>query len=665
MNIGKRISAAFKALRGFEDYDDKKYLEYLGAGPLKSGVTVNEITSLKLSAVFAAVNIYAGVFASVPKKIMRRLPGGGSEVAYDHPMYDRLHTKPNDTDMSAWNWIFSQVAHKFIWGQWLTWVKFHSYRHRELIPLLPDRTHLDSYNKNRYVTITDGRHEYIPASQVMHIPHFSLNGVTGKGVIHYARESLGISTALDQFAASYFGSGTHAGGIMQMQGNVDTEEKKRLQVDFNEKYSGLGKSHKVIFVTNAEYKPDNADPEKSQALESRQFSVEEVARWMNLPPHILRDLSRATFSNIEHQGIELVVYSFYPFASQIENAMNIAFFDEEERREYYVNFELKGLLRGDIKARTEFYTAMVDRGIFNSDDVLRLEDMNPQPNGLGSVYLVPLNMLNKEYVIKPQSLRIEGEKKSGEFPILRSAYFKRSAALRRKLTIAYLPKFQEYGEDIVAAEVKAIREAIADSFNTKTEADFTAWLDTFYPDFAEEIRKRAAPLLSSYATSILPVAQEEVGSEFDVSANYQTFGREYLDAFIIRHVDSSAGQLKELVQKARDEQIDPAELLEERLAEWEEKRGEKIAGRESVRGENAFSRSAFAFLGVKKLRSIAYRDTCPYCSNLDGKVIGIEEVFLPAGDFQPDGAERPLTVSSARKHPPYHDGCDCGIGPES
>ncbi len=479
MKIINRLSAAVKALRGFEDYDDQKWLDYTGGGITKAGIRINEVNSLSISAIYSAINIIAGTIASIPKAIYRELKSGGKEKARDHPLYDRLHNKPNNSNLTSWQWIFTQLVHKYIWGNWYTQIDTKSYRDRELIPLLPDRTWFDK-DKDRYVTRNkkDGREIYITKEEMLHIPHFSLDGISGKGVIHYARESLGISKALDIFAGSFFGSGIHPGGFVEVPGELKKEPRDELQKDFNKKYRGLGKLYSAIFLTGgAKWKKEEIDPEKAQALESRQFSVIEVSRWMNLPPHIMRELSRATYSNIEQQGIELVIYSFLPLTTQIEQAMNIVFFDNEERKDHYVKFELKGLLRGDIKARTEFYKAMLDRGVYNADQVLDLEDENPQPDGLGKIYHVPLNMINKELIVSPQPLTINENKsnsiaKRGLSPTAQ----KRSAALRRKITISYKGQFDEYGKKIVKKEVDAIRGAIEEMLSQKGIVEFNNWL---------------------------------------------------------------------------------------------------------------------------------------------------------------------------------------------
>lgn len=667
IKLGRRIAAAATAFRKFEEYDEKKWNEWQRGPMTAAGTRVNEISSLTISALFAALNFLATTFASLPRSVYRRLPDGSKIWDYDHPLYDRLHNKPNDSDLTAWQWIYTSIFHKYLWGNWYTYQDVQSYQNQELIPLLPDRTWLDPENDQRYIThIKNGQkipqRIYLPRSQVLRIPHISLDGVGGKGIVHYARESLGLAKSQDAFAGTFFGSGIHAGGFVEVGQSMEEDTRQGLQKDFNEKYGGLGRSWKAIFLTGgAKFTESQIDAQKSQALESRQFSVVEIARWMNLPPHILRDLVRATFSNIEEQSLELVIYSLLPVTTQVEQAMNVKLFDEEQRRTHYVKFDLKGLLRGDLKARMEFYKAMIDRGIFNADMVLELEDMNPQPNGLGQVYVMPLNMVNKEMVVSPQPLTIENKDNSLVDRATVQIVKKRSSAIRRRLTIAYKPKFEEFARQLVKKETDAVKAAVEEMLSQHGITEFNAWLDGFYRDFGKEIDKLMAPLITSYATAVLPIAQEEINSDSDIESQYLNFQREYREVFAKRHIISSQGQIDAVIRDSQKKGESDREALEQRLTEWEEKRPGKIVMRETVRAENAFTRSVFALCGIVKIMSIAYGKNCPYCQDLHGKVIGIDEYFLPKGDFQPEGAERPLTVTSNHSHPPYHDGCDCGI----
>lgn len=666
VSLTKRITNAWHALRGDPGFDDRWY-EIFPGSMTKAGTRINEESSLTISTLFAAVNFLASTMATLPTVVLRRLPNGGREHALNHPLYDRLHNKVNDEGLNSWQWKFTSIMHKYLWGNWYTWHWVRTYQNQQLYPLLPQRmVKYDEKDKGYIYRLKSGQPVFIPRGQLLHIPHISTDGVMGKGIVHYARESLGLAKAQEEFAATFFGQGIHPGGFVEVAGTMGEETRVGVQKDFNEKYGGLGRDWRFIFLTgDAKVKEASVDAQKAQALESRQFSVVEVARWMNLPPHILRDLVRATFSNIEQQSLELVIYSLLPVATQIEQAMNIRLFDDIERRTHYVKFELKGLLRGDLDARTKFYTAMLDRGVFNADTVLELEDMNPQPNGLGQVYVLPLNMVNKQYVVGGGGPSLTIEEDSGPPAASRTqallTYRQRSVAERRLLTKAWKPVFERAAGQLVKKEVAAIRAAAEEMLKERSASDFHLWLDEFYQEFSNQVKKTIGGTVHKYATDLLPIALKEIGSEADVSIEYIEFRRRYLDDLAQRHVTTSRQALLAVLREAEAEGLDLAEALEERLQAWEDKRPAKITMHETVRAEGAFARAAFASAGVIYLRWLAFGDSCPYCTALDGTVVGIDQTFVAEGDYQPEGAEEPLKISGTRRHPPLHGGCDCSI----
>jgi len=294
VSLIKRVSTAFRILRGTAPED---WAAYFGTGSMrgktKAGTRIDEVNALTISALFAALNFLGGVVASLPLRVRRTLPAGGNEPAKDHPLYDRIHAKPNDTGMTAWQWIHTSLLHKYLWGNFWTW---WDRRSMDLTILFPDRTRLDPGEKA--VITHDARGRRLPLidrRDVLLVPHISLGGVIGKGIVHYARESLGLMKAQDEFASGFFGSGIKAGGFVQVPIGSTMGEPTRLglQKDFNEKYSELGQSWKAIFLSGgAEWKPNEIDAQKAQALESRQFSIAEVSRWTGLSPHLLHDRPR-------------------------------------------------------------------------------------------------------------------------------------------------------------------------------------------------------------------------------------------------------------------------------------------------------------------------------------------------------------------------------------
>ncbi len=666
LSLVKRISTAVRILRGTAHED---WVAFFGAArngrKTKAGPAIDESSAMTISAVFAALNFLGGVVASLPLRVYRSLPGGGKARAVEHPLYDRLHAKPNSTGLTAWQWIYTSMLHKYLWGNWWTALSRPSL---ELTPLLPDRTWIDP-RVPQFVQTRDnaGGEIVLDRRDVLLIPHVSLGGVTGKGIVHYARESLGLMKAQEEFASTFFGSGIKAGGFVEIpEGKTMSEDTRQgLQKDFNDKYAQLGESWKAIFLSGgAEWKPNEVDAQKAQALESRQFSIAEVSRWTGLTPHLLHDLSRATFSNIEELDLALVMFTLTPIVSQAEQAMNVTFFDDRERAAgYYVKFELKGLLRGNLQARTQFYTQMLDRGVFHADDVLELEDMNPQRDGLGQAYLVPLNMVNKTTVVGgPARLTIEPAMRDvtprpKQIAAPARMIAQRTSALRRKITIAYSKQWEAYAKRILGEEIEQLRPGVEQWLGERSATEFVAWMETFYGTFRKRIGELSAPLIASYAGAILPVAQQEVGSDADLGPQFDQFVGQYRDTFVLRHAGHSQGALA----KAAKEAEDPRAAVSQVLDEWAEARADRIRLHESVRAESALARQVFKLAGIVKIRSIAYGSNCPYCRALDGRVVGIEEPFLEAGDFSPEGSTEPLVVTTARRHPPYHGSCDCGI----
>lgn len=692
MRMGARVRSAVNALRGqpmsFDEWMHISGNAFDAAGPSMAGPEVNAKTAMTLSAIFAAVNFYALTFAALPKVIYKkRADGKGRERAVDHPLYDRFKLKPNESEMTAFDLTYAQMAHKMLLGKFCTWVRGNTYQNRELIMLNPLKTFRDHENPNIYKTVFNGKTTEIPSWQIIEVPHVTLDGQRGRGILHFARDSLGISLSLEEFAGRFFKQGTHTGGIVELTGKSDVAERKRVEASFNEKYSGLGKSWRTVFLQNGKYHKDQSTPEQSQALESRKFSVEEAARWTNLPPHVLKDLSRATFSNIEHQGIELVTYSIMPIATQLEQAYDIGFFDAQERKDHYTKFELKGLLRGDMKTRSEFYRMMLDRGVYNADHVLELEDENPQPDGLGQMFTLPMNVVDKkdirdglsgsgslmrEKVLGSQErssrLATTEPRDTSRYPVeTRSSHATSGLNARRQLSSRYERKFEQFAESVVAEEVDAVRAKVKSKLRGDSLDAFLADIDSFYESFRDRVVSRAQPIIDSYAHDLLPLALEESGSEEEqeqIIESFESFESEYIDNVAKRHIDSSVGQIKALAEDLQNQGEDIADGVEGRLDEWSERRPGKIVMHELDRAENAFSRQTWILTGVTKLMSVAYgSDTCPYCNALDGKVVGIEEAFLDGTPFQPDGAEAPLQTNGPRRHAPYHDGCVCGIVP--
>jgi HK97 family phage portal protein len=181
---------------------------------------------------------------------------------------------------------------------------------------------------------------------------------------------------------------------MEHPGKLSEQAHQNLKKSLTEAYSGLGKSHRLMILEEGmKFSQIGIPPEDAQFIDTRRFQNEEIARIFRVPPHMLADLQKATFSNIEHQSIEFVMHTMVPWLKRWEQAIKRDLFLPSERSVYFPEFNVDGLLRGDIKSRYEAYAVGRQNGWLSADDIRELENMNPLPDGQGKVYLTPLNMV--------------------------------------------------------------------------------------------------------------------------------------------------------------------------------------------------------------------------------------------------------------------------------
>ena len=211
--------------------------------------------------------------------------------------------------------------------------------------------------------------------------------------IAQAREAVGLSLATEEYGAKFFGNGARPGGVLEHPGILKDPEK--LRESWNKVYQGTRNSHKVaVLEEGMKYHTIGIAPEDAQFLETRKYQVNEICRIFRVPPHLVGDLERATFSNIEHQSIEFVQHTIRPWLVRWEQAISRSLLDEKERLLYFAKFNVDGLMRGDYKSRMEGYAVGRQNGWLSANDIRGLEDLPPIPKEQGGdVYLVNGNMM--------------------------------------------------------------------------------------------------------------------------------------------------------------------------------------------------------------------------------------------------------------------------------
>ncbi len=358
-----------------------------------SGKTVNERTALQTTAVYACVRILAETIASLPLHTYR-YTDRGKEKALDHPLYYLLHDEPNP-EMTSFVFRETLMSHLLLWGNaYAQIVRDGRSQILSLYPLLPDKMTVDRASNGEliYQYRTDRGLYLLHREEVLHVPGLGFDGLIGYSPIAMAKNAIGMSIAAEEYGSSFFANGANPGGVLEHPGVV--KDPKRVRESWNAVYQGSSNAHRIaVLEEGMKFQAIGIPPEQAQFLETRKFQINEIARIFRVPPHMLADLEKSSFSNIEQQSLEFVKYTLDPWVIRWEMAIQKALFLPFEKKQYFVKFNLDGLLRGDYQSRMSGYATGRQNGWLSSNDIRELENMNPIPPELGGdLYLINGNM---------------------------------------------------------------------------------------------------------------------------------------------------------------------------------------------------------------------------------------------------------------------------------
>ena len=367
-------------------------------GATSSGKSVNERSSLQMTAVYSCVRILSEAVAGLPLHVYRYNDNGGKEKAIDHPLYRLLHDEPN-TEMTAFAFRETLMSHLLLWGN--AYAQIIRNGRGEVIglyPLMPNKMKVDRDSKgNIYYTYSRTQDDtklskpgevVLSPHEVLHIPGLGFDGIIGYSPIAMAKNAVGMAIACEEYGAKFFANGAAPGGVLEHPGIV--KDPERVRQSWNSVYQGSGNSHKVaVLEEGMKYTPIGISPEQAQFLETRKFQINEIARIFRVPPHMVGDLEKSSFSNIEQQSMEFVKYTLDPWVVRWEQTINRMLFSSEEKKTYFVKFNVDGLLRGDYQSRMNGYATARQNGWMSSNDIRELENLDKIPAELGGdLYLI-------------------------------------------------------------------------------------------------------------------------------------------------------------------------------------------------------------------------------------------------------------------------------------
>lgn len=405
MGLIKNITEGFGLSSAAPDW----FYNWLGAGPSKTGINVNEQTAMRFTAVFACIRVLSETLASMPIILYKDRKIGdkssGKDRAVDHPLYDILKTAPNK-EMPSMILKETMMGHVCSSGNCYSQVQRN--RRGEVVGLNLLPWTVTNVIRNaityeiEYWTNDRGKQIMLNPEEVFHIPGLGFDGVKGYSPIKMAMEAIGLGIAAEAFGASFFGNGATMSGIAEYEGKLSDTGFNRFKDSFNETYAGLGNVKKVLFLeSGSKFHQLTIPPNEAQFLETRRFQKEEVASIYRVPLHLIQDLQKSSNNNIEHQSLEFVMYTMLPWFTRWEQFINFKLLTKGERKQgYFAEFLINALMRGDAKSRSYMLHLMRQDGVINADQWLELENMNPQEGEGGKAYLINGNFISVETAAK-------------------------------------------------------------------------------------------------------------------------------------------------------------------------------------------------------------------------------------------------------------------------
>lgn len=368
--------------------------EMLRGRSTQAGVNVNHETAMRATAVYASVRVLAEGVAQLPLILYRRRADGGKDRAVSNPLSRVFQQMPN-TWQTSFEFREMMVGHLALRGNFYAWKNMvdRGTRVRELIPLHPDRMEVEQQADSSLIyryTFDSGDRREIPQGEIFHVRGLSFDGVVGIDPISYQRESIGHYLAAERHGANFFGNGAHPSGALKHPQKLSDTAHRNLEESFQRNYGGTESGRPMVLEEGMEWQQLSISNENSQFLETYKHKRTEIASMFRVPPHMIGDMERATFSNIEQQSLDFVIYTLLPWLKRIEQAIQRDLIPESSRNELFAEHLVEGLLRGDSSARQEFYVAMLEHGVFSPNEVREKENLNPRDNG--DAYYFPANM---------------------------------------------------------------------------------------------------------------------------------------------------------------------------------------------------------------------------------------------------------------------------------
>ena len=382
-NLFEKRAISFQTVWGSGDFVDVQS---------QSGTVINSDTAMQLNAVFAAVSLISDTISTLPIDAYIRSQGAR------YPLRPRpvWVTKP-DVDTTKEAFYGSAIVSLLLEGN--VFIRVFRNRRGEIVDmkvLNPLDVEIRRNGQGRVIFNVKGSERALTKEEIVFIPDVVKPGsLRGISRVEALKENFGLASALEKYAARFFGSGTQTSGVLEVPGNLTAEQAKSMQEAFDSRHRGWARAHKTAIITGgAQYKPTNVPNDQAQFLDSRRMAVEDVSRAFNIPPHLLGLPGTNTYASVEQNNIAFVTHTLRPIAQKIEGALTALLSEETGKEAAFIKFSLDGLLRADVNTRTEAYARGLQSGYYKINDIRRFEDLEPIDDASAETVRVPLANVN-------------------------------------------------------------------------------------------------------------------------------------------------------------------------------------------------------------------------------------------------------------------------------
>ena len=360
-----------------------------------NSTTIDNDKALTLTAVWCAIRLLSESVSSLPCSVYTKQANGDKVEDTKSRIYNLLKYRPNNYQNKITFFEYIMMSICTDGNSYVQIVRDGSGRPSQLIPISPDTVD---------VVINDGELFYqidsvgiLDSADVLHFKTLTDNGIDGISPIDQCKKALSWGLNVEEFGDTFFKNGAKPSSVLSTDRALSEQAIERLKNSFSNTYAKLKNSNSTIILEEGlAFKPISISPEQAQFLSSRQFGIEEVARIFNIPPHMLKDLSKSSFNNIEMQSQEFVTYTLMPYVTRIENEMNYKLFRTNEVGKTFIEFNVNGLLRGDVKTRNEAYKTAITNGYMSINEVRQKENLNSIEGG--DKHFMQLNMTTIEKI---------------------------------------------------------------------------------------------------------------------------------------------------------------------------------------------------------------------------------------------------------------------------